>query len=270
MLNRGLRLLLLSLWVGGLTVTPSLLQAETPGDGRATIQYVGSSTIGKFISRADKVYPGASFTIEDEPESLGGERCAIDNTCQLGGVAREVSHYARVSGVESSLIGYDAVAAVVNNRNPVRNLTREQLAGIFTGVITNWSEVGGEDRSIVVYTVRPESATYHVFRRAVLREQKYAGTRSVRLDRHIIPRVMHDRDAIGQISLAFLKKQRKMVHPLFINREKPSADNAAYPITRPLYLVTHGKPTESVQDFIDWTLGSEGQTEIKHYFVGVD
>jgi len=234
----------------------------------ANLQYEGSSTIGKFISDAAVVYEPSTFSINVSPESLGGERCAAAHTCQLGGVAREVRPEVLQQDVRATVIGRDAISVIVNVRNPVSNLTREQLKGIFTGRIRNWSEVGGPNRTIRPYVVKSASATRQVFHDAILPDAEYGQVSIATPDRKIVAKVVHDWDAIGQISFAFIK-DIKGVKPLSVDGEVARVDNPEYPITRPLILLTGSRPVPEVQAFVDWTLSPEGQDVVKQRFVGI-
>ena len=142
-----------------------------------TISYVGSSTVGKFVTDASKVYNNADFKLNTKPESSGGEQCAARKSCDMGGVARGVNDKFLGQGVVTTLVGKDAIAAVVNADNPVSGLSAEQLKGIFTGKIKNWSEVGGPDLAIKAFIVKKGSATRKVFRRS------YWGKRIMRVPR---------------------------------------------------------------------------------------
>jgi len=234
-----------------------------------TISYEGSSTVGKFIADADKVYAESTFRIDDDAESLGGEQCAMWDSCQLSGVARKITPEVIKAGVQAVLIGKDAISVVVNIRNPVTQLTQVQLKGIFSGEITNWSELGGADLKITPYITKPASATHVVFQQKVMGDSQYSGAKVVSPDRKIVSRVVRDRGAIGQISLAFLKGIKR-IGIITVDGQPASLDNPDYPITRELYLLTHRAPTGEVKTFIEWVLSPEGQDVLRQRFVGIN
>ncbi len=234
-----------------------------------TIQYVGSSTVGKFITDASKVYTASRFTLNTVPESSGGEQCAARARCSLGGVARDVQQKFLDMGVKATLIGKDAIAVIVHKDNPVKSLSLPQLKAIFTGKLTNWKEVGGPDLSIKAVIVKKGSATRKVFRKVTLGQDEYKGTKVVTPDAKIVSTVALEKGTIGQISMAFIKENKKVI-PLFVDDQEPSVDNPDYPITRPLYLVTRGLPKGEVKAFIDWTLSPAGQAVVKKRFVGIN
>lgn len=232
------------------------------------INYRGSSTVAKFIKDASEVYKTSSFTISTKRESSGGESCAINNKCDVGGVARAVNQEFLDKGVVTTMIGKDALAVIVNLQNPVKGLSSAQLKGIFTGKIKNWSEVGGPDLGIKPLIVRKGSATRSVFQMVILGGSEYEGHKVIKPDIRIISTVSSDKAAIGHISFAFVKDNQS-VRPLVVDGQEPNVNNPAYAISRPLFLVTNGAPKGDVKDFIDWSLSSNGQNVIKERFVGV-
>jgi phosphate transport system substrate-binding protein len=234
-----------------------------------TIKYVGSSTVGKFITDASKVYVSAKFELNTIPESSGGEQCAARDNCSLGGVAREVKPKFLNMGVKATLIGKDAISVIVHKDNPVKKVSSSQLKAIFTGKLKNWQEIGGLDLPIKAIIVKRGSATRKVFRKIILGQDEYKGTKVVTPDAKIVSTVALEEGTIGQISMAFIKGNGK-IKPLFVDDQEPSVNNTDYPITRPLNLVTKGFPQGEVKAFIDWTLSPAGQTIVKNRFVGIN
>jgi phosphate transport system substrate-binding protein len=235
-----------------------------------TLNYEGSSTVGKFITDASKTYTASKLVLKTKTESSGGERCAASGKCDLGGVAREVNQKYLDKGATTTLIGKDAIAAVVNPANPVKALSNEQLKGIFSNKITNWSEVGGNDQAINVYIVKKRSATRKVFAKQVLGGIDYGKTAKVLTpDDKIVSTVSSDESGIGQISFAFLGDDAGVV-PVSVDGQAATVENPDYPITRPLYLTTKGAPAGEAKAFIDWALSAPGQKVIKQRFVGIE
>ena len=233
------------------------------------LTYEGSSTVAKFINDAAEVYKDVTFTVNTIPESAGGEQCAMRRKCDIGGVARTVNARFLQHNVVPTLIGKDAIAAIVNENNPVDSLTSAQLKAIFTGEVKNWADLGGEDMPITVLVVKAASATRKVFANQILQGSRYSrAIQVVTPDAKIVARVARERGTIGQISFAFLPN-RTGIKPLTIDGHVASVNNSDYPITRPLHIVTHGEPVGEVKTFIDWTLSDAGQQVIKKRFVGV-
>lgn len=232
------------------------------------IIYEGSSTVGKFIREAAKVYKDSTFKINTRTESGGGEKCAADGSCDVGGVARDVKKEILDKGVVATTVGRDAISVIVNKSNPVSSLTSAQLKDIFSGKITNWKDVGGSDQPIKVLITAKNSATNKVFAKIILQGAAYKG-KVTKPDSKIVRTVGGNKSAIGQISLAFIKGKTdvKAIKP---DGQEASVNNPCYPITRPLNLVTKGAPSGEAKKFIDWALSPAGQKVVKINFVGVN
>ncbi len=236
-----------------------------------TIKYVGSSTVGKFMHEAAKVYSKATFKINTIPESGGGENATAAGMTDIGGVARDVKPAILAKGVQKYLIGKDAIGAWVNSKNSVSELSTRQLKDIFGGKITNWEAVGGSNLPITIYIVNPQSATRKVFNKKLLGGDKYGGNvKTIRPDSDIIDKLAANEGGIGQLSFALGDTHTKagMVKKINIDAQPASVDNPDYPITRPLYLITKGEAEGAVKAFIDWALSDAGQQVVKKYFVG--
>jgi len=230
------------------------------------LKYVGSSTVGKFMSDAATVYNLSTLKIDTLPESGGGESCPLRGACDIGGVAREVGSDFIGQGVQATLIGKDAIAVVVNADNPVKALSAAQLSDIFTGKVTNWSQLGGPDLKIKPLIVKQGSATRSIFQATIMGGAEYVGAEVVTPDAKIIGETAHDKGAIGQISLAFLQ-DASGITAVDVDGQKAAVTNPAYPITRPLYLTTKGAPTGDAKAFIDWAVSPAGQEIVKRSFV---
>lgn len=164
------------------------------------------------------------------------------------------------------IAAYDALAIVVHPSNKVKGLTREQLEGIFTGKITNWKEVGGEDLKIIPYSRETSSGTYEFFKESVLKNKNYMnGIMSMPATGAIIQSISQTKGAIGYVGLAYLNKDVKAVRvsydkgATFVEPSVVNAKNETYPIVRPLYYYYEIKAEKKVKPFIDYVLSEEGQ-----------
>jgi len=200
------------------------------------LNYVGSSTIANFIRSADNAFVDIKININDEPESRGGELAIVEGSTDIAGVARIPNPSILSKGVVSTLIGWDAIGVIVHPDIPVRNLSIEQLAAIFSGSVTNWNEVDGPDLAIVPLIMSEVSATRLVFRSRVLKEKGYSGCTEVAPDSEMLQKVTNTPGAIGQISYSFLQRDLQ-VNILTVNEQEVNSSNTSYPITRPLYLL---------------------------------
>lgn len=159
----------------------------------------------------------------------------------------------------------DGIALYANPRNPVQALTLDQIKGIYTGQITNWSQVGGPNARIIVYGRENSSGTYVYFRDAVLGGKNYVtNMQSLPGTAAVVNAVARDANAIGFGGAAYAKGikeigvKRNANAPAYVPNAE-SIKSGAYPITRYLYMYLRNRPTGELKDFIDWTLSSEGQ-----------
>lgn len=158
--------------------------------------------------------------------------------------------------------GWDMIAVVVNEKRGVRGLSLKQIEGIFTGDITDWSEVGAKPGKIVVYTRNAASGTHRIFRELAMSGRDYiAEGRKLGGNEQIANEVAANENGIGYVGLAFSRKLGLQavrvdgVLPRPRNRER-------YPLARRLYFYTAGEPTGDAKRFIDWSLHSREAKEI--------
>lgn len=164
---------------------------------------------------------------------------------------------------------YDALAVVVHPSNPVKQLTRQQLEDIFRGKVTNWQQVGGDDRKIVVYSRETSSGTYEFFKESVLKNKNYmSSSLSMPATGAIIQSVSQTRGAIGYVGLAYVSPRIKTLAVSYDGQHyaAPTLENAinkTYPIVRPLYYYYNRKNASVVAPLLDFILSAAGQKIIK-------
>ncbi len=162
----------------------------------------------------------------------------------------------------------DGIALYVNEGNSVEELTLEQIKGIYTGMITNWKDVGGEDARIIVYGRDNSSGTYVYFRDFVLKGQDYIGSmQSMPGTAAVVNAIEKDIYGIGYGGAAYGKGIRyvKVKRDASSQGFEPNLENIKagnYPITRYLYMYLKSKPTGEIKKFIDWILSDEGQAVV--------
>ncbi len=218
-----------------------------------------------------KLNPSASITVTGGGSGVGLSSL-LAGTTDIAQSSRKIKFLERQKLEDAGkkfkevIIAYDALAIVVNPKNKVKNLTREQLEGIFTGKITNWKEVGGEDLKIVPYSRETSSGTYEFFRESILKNKNYMnGIMSMPATGSIIQSVSQTKGAIGYVGLAYLNSSVQAIHisydsgKTFIKPSVANAQNKTYPIVRPLYYYYVLKSESKVKPFIDYILSSEGQ-----------
>ena len=162
-------------------------------------------------------------------------------------------------------VAQDGVALYVHASNPLKSITLEQAKAVYTGKLTQWSELGVKAGPIIVYGRENNSGTYAYFKEHVLGKEDFApevlslpGTAAV------INAISKDSNAIGYGGVAYGKGIREL--PVAKDDKSPAVAptmknvmDGSYPISRTLYFYTAGKPEGEMKRFIDWTLGAQGQ-----------
>lgn len=216
-------------------------------------------------------YPniGFSYGVPDgTPNGSSKGIEGIDNgIVQVAASSRPLRASEQQSGLQAIPVAKDAVAVVVGVSNPFKGeLSLDQLAQIFTGEITNWSEVGGPSAPIKVINRAATGGTHEFFREIVLLGKNFAldgpnfTTMSTDSTTPILQRL--GADGISYATASQVKNQ-STVRIVPINQSSPvdlvSIQNGSYPISRSLFLVTPSKTSQAVKDFIDLALSPEGQ-----------
>jgi phosphate transport system substrate-binding protein len=168
------------------------------------------------------------------------------------------------------IIARDAIAVIVNPQNPVTQLTLEQISDIYSGKISNWKEVGGEDRPIVRLSRETNSGTHVYFLETVLRlgedDNKTLFSRDTLLlpsSEGIISEVRHNPNAIGYDGLGYVPHDLKTIAIAgeaggeYILPSIETVNDVTYPIARDLYMYTAGEPVGTVQIYLDWIITSD-------------
>lgn len=167
--------------------------------------------------------------------------------------------------VKEIAVALDGVAIYVHESNAVAALSMEQIEGIYTGRVANWSELGGDDAAIVAYSRENNSGTYVFFKEHVLRGADFAArVQTLPGTAAVVNAVSQDRRSIGYGGIAYAAGIRAV--PVRRDASSPpiapslaSVQDGSYPLARELYFYTVGEPVGGVKAFVDWVLGDEGQ-----------
>ena len=206
-----------------------------------------------------------------------GIAAMINGTVDIANASREMkaeeiaaSQANGITPVEHT-VAQDAIAVVVNPNNPVNKLTLQQISDIYMGRITNWREVGGFNRPIVLLSRESNSGTYVYFLENVVRLGQdndwlfSPDTLLMPSSEGISAEVRQNPNAIGYDGLGYVTSDQQVV-AVAQDRNSPyvlpgvdTVNNGSYPISRPLYMYTAGQPTGDIKEYLDWILG-DGQT----------
>ena len=165
------------------------------------------------------------------------------------------------------VVARDAIAVIVNQNNPVERLTLSQVSAIYTGEITNWKQLGGEDRPIVLLSRESNSGTYVYFLENVIRLGRSDSKLLFSPDTLLMPssegisvEIRQNPNAIGYDGLGYVTSDLKMIALAkdaglpYVLPSVESVNEATYPISRPLYMYTAGEPKGLVADYLSWIL----------------
>jgi len=205
----------------------------------------------------------------------------INGTCDIANHSRtwkkEELELAKKRGVEprTFIIAIDGLSIIVNEKNPVEKLTIEQLGAIYRGEIKSWKEVGGPNKPISLYGRQSNSGTYVFFQEHVLGNKNYSPhMKRMNGNAQIVESVIRDKDGIGYVGIGYvidfktgkvrkglkiLKIAKDEKSPAYSPLDKKAVYSGNYPIARPLFQSTNGKPKGSVLEFIKFEIGLEGQ-----------
>jgi len=233
----------------------------------------GSTTVEPIITSAMEVYraevdAGAELSY-DAPGSSAGVRGLLDGQYDLGAASRKLKDSELEEGAVPTQIATDGLAVIVNGNAPVDDLSMEQVAAIFQGEITNWSEFGGPDHEIVVVNRDEASGTRGAFLELVL-ESVYGDDAEFTLNAlvtesngNMATMVAQTPYSIGYASLNVLPRLREAGgRSLSVNGVRDDIENVldgSYPISRPLNVATVGEPEGDAKVFIDFLLSDRGQ-----------
>ncbi len=208
-------------------------------------------------------YPDVVITIAGGGSGLGVEQVS-SGLVHIGNTGRplkkaEVEKFA----LESFPFAIDGVAAVVNPSLKVNNLSKQQLADIFSGKITNWEELGGEDATITVYTREDGSGTLDCFVSKGLNKGKIIPSAAVMNSNGAMKTaVAQDEKAIGYVSIGHIDASIKPLSIDGIAANQENAQSLTYPVVRQLYMNTKGKPQGITKAFIEYILSPEAEVAI--------
>lgn len=246
----------------------------------AELTYSGSSTIGQtFFPVLAKQFEHKSshrFKSIENPGSGRGVAALIAGHTDIAGISSPISSSMREANLRFFIVGYDAIAVITHASNPITSLTLQEVADVFSGKITNWKSLGGNDAPIdvVVEILADKRATQIVFTEIVFHTKTLVGTYAPVLTEIDMPAQMaeyvaQNPHAIAPVSMVFTQNQPNL-SPLAINGVAPTNEaisNGSYPISRPLILLTKPDMPLHVREFIEFVYTKEAQREINKAFV---
>jgi len=264
--------------VGALAL-PTLFAGGSKDSGAAqsgpyTIEVGGSTSVTPLMELFAEEYQKAKSNIKININGTGSGD-GIKNAgvlYQVGMSSRELTPAEQGQGLKETVVAIDGIAVIVNSANPVADLSIEQIRNIYTGTITDWSQVsGGAKRGRIAVISREEgSGTRGAFEELVGFQGKLlAGANEFTSTGAIKASVVSNADAIGYISLGSVDDTIKSVPVGGVAASNANVVNGSYKIARPFILLTGGNLHAESKAFVDWTLSAEGQAIVKKSWIPV-
>ena len=231
-----------------------------------TVSTDGSTSMEKVIGGLGEMFmemnDGATFTYNPTGSSAG-IKAIQEGRCDIGLASRNLKAAEAESGLTETVLAYDGIAVIVNPENTVEDLTVEQIAAIYKGEVTNWSEVGGNDAEIVLIGREAGSGTRSGFEEIVKVEDLCRYRQELTSTGDVITAVAQNPGDIGYASLASVKDTVKAVKVGGVAPSDETVQDETYAIQRPFVLVTKegAALTETAQAFFDY-ITSEAANEV--------
>ncbi len=249
------------------------------GGGKVEDNYIevrGSDTMVNLGQQYAEAYMDAHSEVSISVTGGGsgtGIAALINNTVDIANSSRQIRASELEQAVDAGvdvhefIVGQDAISVIVHEDNPITEITMADLKKIWTGQITEWSEMGWEEGgTITLYSRQSNSGTHVFFWETVMNQEDWAeATMFMPGTSAIYEGVVADTNAIGYVGVAYVGDG---VHALKVALEaggtyvdpllRANVDSGAYPIARPLYVYTNGVPEGAVLDYLKWMLSAEG------------
>ena len=221
--------------------TAAAPQIEAPAALSGTVATDGSTSMEKVIGALGEAFmeanSGVNFTYN--PTGSGSGITAVsEGRCDIGLSSRALKDSEVASGLVGTVLAYDGIAVIVNPANTVEDLDIETIAKIYTGEITNWSEVGGADAEIVLVGREAGSGTRSGFEELTETVDKCKYRQELTSTGDVITAVAQNPDAIGYASLASVKDSVKALKVAGVTPTEETVKDGTYLIQRPFVLVT--------------------------------
>ena len=227
-----------------------------------TVSTDGSTSMEKVIGALSESYIAANkdVTVNYNPTGSGAGITAVqEGTCDIGLSSRALKDEEKAAGLQETVLAYDGIAIIVHPDNLVSYLTLEQIAQLYTGEITNWKDVGGNDAQVVLIGREAASGTRDGFESITGTKDKCQYRQELTSTGDVITTVSQNPDAIGYASLASIKDSVKALNVDGVTPSEASVKDGSYKVQRPFVLVTvEGKALSSAaQSFFDYATSAD-------------
>ena len=252
------------------TTAAATAAAETaaPAGVKGTVALAGSTSMQKLceamMESFMEEYPDITVTAEYTGSGAGLEAVAAGKT-DIGNSSRALKDSEKAAGVEENVVAIDGIAVITNKAGKVQDLTTEQLSDIYTGKITNWKDLGGDDEAIVVIGREAGSGTRGAFEELLKIEDQCAYAQELDSTGGVLAKVAATPGSIGYVSLDVVDDT---VTALSLNGVAPTEENivaGAYTLSRPFVMATKGtieEQNDAVKTWFSYVRSDAGKAVI--------
>ena len=232
------------------------------------ITLAGSTSMEKLANAMAEAFMEKYPNVTVAPEFTGsgaGLESLAKGTVDIGDASRALSDDEKAGGAVENIVAIDGIAVITDSENAVSDITSEQLAQIYTGEITNWSDLGGADEQIVVIGREAGSGTRDGFESITETKDTCVYRQELTSTGDVITTVANNPDAIGYASLASLKDTVKAVTVDGVAPSEDTVKDGSYKIQRPFVLVTKEgvELSETAQSFMDYATSADSADIIR-------
>lgn len=251
------------------TTTSSNVTASSNEKISGTVNMNGSTSMKKLTEAMCESFNSEYPSIVAQGQFTGsgaGIEAVVNGTADIGNASRALKDEEKSKGLIENIVAIDGIAIVIDKNNTIADLTLEQLKDIYTGEITNWSELGGNDGRIVVVGRESGSGTRSAFEEIVEAENQCKYAQELDQTGAVMTTVASTPNAIGYISLDVLNDTVKTVKLEGIDPTIENIKNGSYKLSRPFVMATKGNVSEqspAVQEFFKYIDSDGGQEIIK-------
>ena len=230
-----------------------------------TVSTDGSTSMEKVIGALSESFMAANGGVTVNYNPTGSGITAVqEGTCDIGLSSRALKDEEKAAGLKETVLAYDGIAIIVHPDNPVSDLTLEQIAKLYTGEITNWKDVGGNDAEVVLIGREAASGTRDGFESITGTKDACQYRQELTSTGDVITAVSQNPDAIGYASLASVKDTVKALNVGGVTPSEATVKDGSYLVQRPFVLVTvEGKAlSPAAQAFFDYALSADAASII--------
>lgn len=252
--------------------TAAETDAETAGEGAelsGSITLAGSTSMEKLANAVAEsfmgLYPDVTVQAEFTGSSAGVE-AVLNGQSDIGNSSRNLTEDEKAEGAAENIVAIDGIAVITNSGNTVADLTREQLVQIYTGEVTNWSDLGGDSLPVVVVGREAGSGTRGAFEEILEIEDQCKYANELDSTGAVMARVASTPGSIGYVSLDVLDDSVKAFTLEGVEANEANIKDGSYFLSRPFVMATKGEISEQnelVQALFDYIYSAEGQELVK-------